>query len=175
MMYAYKENKPEIRGSHVYIHETAVIIGSVIIEDNVNILPHVVIRADNDVIHIHEGTNVQDGAVLHTDFQLPMHIGKYVTIAHNAVVHGCTIEDCVVVGIGAVVLNKAYIAKESIVGANAVIRENERVPSGTLYAGVPAKFIRDLTEEEREALRVKFADHYIEKIGYYKNSLIRIG
>jgi carbonic anhydrase/acetyltransferase-like protein (isoleucine patch superfamily) len=170
MLYKFEEREPKFVGDNHYIADNATIIGSVIIENNVCILPGVVIRADNDSIYIGEGSNIQDGAVLHTDPGIPMHIGKGVTIAHCAMLHGCTIGDNSVIAIGAVVMNKAVIGKNCIIGAKALILENEKIPDGSLVIGSPAKIKKQLSSQEIEKLKW-YAKHYIEKIARYKNSL----
>ena len=170
MLYAFEEKEPKLLGNNHFIADSADIIGAVIIENNVCILPNAVIRADNDSIHIGEGSNIQDGAVLHTDPGIPMRIGKGVTIAHNAMLHGCTVGDNSVIAIGAVVMNNAVIGKNCIVGAQALVLENQKIPDGSLVLGSPAKIKKQLTTEEIEKLKW-YSQHYIEKITRYKNGL----
>lgn len=170
MLYAFEEREPTLLGDHYYIADSAIVIGSVIIENNVCILPGAVIRADNDLIHIGEGSNIQDGAVLHTDPGIPMHIGKGVTIAHHAMIHGCTIGDNSVIAIGAIVMNKAVIGKNCIIGAQALILENQKIPDGSLVVGSPGKIKKELSEQEIEKLKF-YSQHYIEKIARFKNGL----
>ncbi|MBV9576006.1 MAG: gamma carbonic anhydrase family protein [Gammaproteobacteria bacterium] len=170
MLYAFEEREPTLLGNNYYIADSATVIGSVIIENNVCILPGAVIRADNDLIHIGEGTNIQDGAVLHTDPGIPMLIGKGVTIAHHAMVHGCTIGDNSVIAIGAIVMNKAVIGKNCIIGAQALILENQKIPNGSLVVGSPGKIKKQLSDHEIEKLKL-YSQHYVEKIAQYKNGL----
>ncbi len=170
MLYAFEAREPKLHGENYYIADNATIIGSVIIENNVCILPNVVIRADNDLIHIGEGTNIQDGAVLHTDPGIPMHIGKGVTIAHQAMLHGCTIGDYSVIAIGAVIMNKAAIGKNCIIGAQALILENQKIPDNSLVVGSPGKVKKQLSESDIEKLRW-YSQHYIEKISRFKNGI----
>jgi carbonic anhydrase/acetyltransferase-like protein (isoleucine patch superfamily) len=170
MLYAFEEREPRILGDNYYIADTANVIGSVIIENNVCILPGVVIRADNDLIHIGEGSNIQDCAVLHTDPGIPMYIGKGVTIAHHAMLHGCTIGDNSVIAIGAVVMNKAVIGKNCIIGAQALILENQKIPDSSLVVGSPGKIKKELSDQEIEKLKF-YSQHYIDKIARFKKSL----
>ncbi len=170
MLYAFEDKIPKLLGDNHYISENAVIIGSVIIEHNVCILPGVVIRADNDLIHIGEGSNIQDGAILHTDPGIPMYIGKGVTIAHQAMLHGCTIGNNSVIAIGAVVMNNAVIGNNCIIGAQALILENQNIPDGSLVTGSPGKVKKKLTEEEMTKLKW-YSQHYIEKIARFKNGI----
>jgi carbonic anhydrase/acetyltransferase-like protein (isoleucine patch superfamily) len=170
MLYSFENKTPELRGDNIFISEQACVIGSVIIENNVCILPQVVIRADNDTIHIGEGTNIQDGAVIHTDPGIPIKIGKDVTIAHQAMLHGCNVGNGSVIGIGAVALNNTVIGKNCMVGANALVLENAIIPDGALVMGSPAKVKKQLTEEEIENMKL-FARHYVEKISRFKKNL----
>jgi carbonic anhydrase/acetyltransferase-like protein (isoleucine patch superfamily) len=120
-----------------------------------------VLRGDSDLIHVGEDTNIQDGAVVHADEGLPCTIGHRVSIGHLACVHGCTIEDEVLVGISAVVLNGARIGSGSVIGAGAVVAEGVRIPSGSLVLGVPGRVARPTTPAQRERL-LQTAAHYVE-------------
>lgn len=111
-------------------------------------MPQAVIRGDNASIFIDEGTNIQDGAIIHADPNVPVNIGKQVTIAHRAVVHGCSIGNNTVIGIGAVVLNNAVIGNNCIIAAHSLILENMIIPDGSLVVGLPGKVKRQLTAEE---------------------------
>jgi len=173
MLYKFGERTPQLNGDNHYIAENATVIGSVVLEDNVSVWFNVVIRGDNDVIHIGERTNIQDNAVIHTDPDTPMSIGKGVTVGHKATLHGCTVGDNSVIGIGAVVLNNAVIGKNCVIGSNALIKENQKIPDGSLVVGTPGKVIRELSEEQIKKLPW-FSDHYVEKIQRYKDELVRI-
>lgn len=170
MFYTFEDRKPKILGENYFVADSADVIGSVILHNNVAILPNAVIRADNEVIEIGANTNIQDGAVLHTDPGIPMKIGRGVTIAHNAMLHGCTIGDNSVVGIGAVVMNNAVIGNNCIIGARTLILENQKIPDGSLVVGSPGKVRVQLTEKQIENLKW-FARHYVEKIKRYKKGL----
>lgn len=143
MIGEYRGLKPRI-GRNVFIAPTAVIIGDVKIGDNTSIWYGTVVRGDRDSITIGADTNIQDNCTLHTDPGKPLVIGNTVSVGHNAVVHGCTIEDNSLVGIGAVVLNGALIKRGSIVGSGAVVKEGQIVGPSQLVAGVPAKVKKTL-------------------------------
>ena len=140
-------------GRNVFIASTAYVIGDVTIGDNVSIWPHAVIRGDEDSIVIGDDSNVQDGAVIHTDAGFPARIGRGVTIGHRAIIHGATVEDEVIIGMGAIVLNGAVIGSGSIIGAGAVITQGTKVPPNSIVVGVPAKVIRQATDADREYIR----------------------
>ncbi|WP_394349631.1 gamma carbonic anhydrase family protein [Thermoplasma sp.] len=129
-------------GKNVYIAETAVIIGDVEIGDNVSIFDGTVIRADMDSITIGDNTNVQDNVTIHTDTGFPTKIGKNVSIGHNAVVHGCTVDDYVLIGMGAILMNGSHVKTGSIVGAGAVVTQNFESEEYSLILGVPAKVVK---------------------------------
>jgi len=155
MIVEYDGMSPSI-AEGVYVAETAYISGKVIISRNVSIWPSVVIRGDVNKVFIDEGTNIQDGCVVHVTGEpsYPVYIGKEVTIGHNATIHGATINDRVLIGMGAVVLDGAVISKESMVAAGALVVPGFVVPEHTLVAGVPAKIKRNLTDKEIEYLKI---------------------
>ena len=132
-----------------FVHPLAVVLGDVTLGPRVSIWPTAVVRADGDSIAIGAESNVQDGAVLHTDPGLPMRIGARVAIGHRAIVHGATVEDDVLIGMGAIVLNGAHVGRGSLVAAGAVVREGQRIPAHSLVVGVPGRVLRETTEEER--------------------------
>lgn len=170
MLYAFANKTPKIIGENHFIAASADVIGAVIIHNNVSILPQAVVRADNDVIEIAENTNIQDGAVLHTDPGIPMIISKNVTVAHNAMLHGCSIGENSVIGIGAVVLNKAEIGKNCMIAANSLILENQKIPDGSLVMGSPGRIKGQLTAKQITQMQV-FAAHYVEKISLFNGTL----
>lgn len=131
-----------------WIAPNATVIGDVVLEQKSSIWFGAVLRGDNDRISIGTGSNVQDNAVIHADPGFPAVIGANCTIGHNAIVHGCTLEDNVLVGMGATVLNGAVIGAGSVVGANALVTEGKVFPPGSLIVGAPAKAVRSLTEEQ---------------------------
>ena len=140
----------------------ATVLGRVELGEGASVWYGAVIRADNDVIAIGDGTNVQDGCILHTDAGLPMRIGARVTIGHAAVLHGCTIAEETLIGIGAVVLNGARIGRHCIVGARALVTEGKEIPDGSLVLGSPARVVRAVTDEEVAQI-LSSAEHYVEK------------
>lgn len=170
MLYTFEGRTPKILAENYFIADSADVIGSVVIRNNVTILPNAVVRADNEVIDIGENTNIQDGAVLHTDPGIPMKIGQGVTIAHNAMLHGCTVGDNSVIAIGAVVMNHAVIGNNCIIGANALVLENQKIPDGSLVIGSPAKIKAQLSEKQIDQMKW-FAQHYVEKIDRFKKGL----
>ena len=135
----------------VFIHESAVVLGDVVLGAGVSIWPNAVVRADSDRISIGDESNVQDGAVLHCDPGVPCRIGARVTVGHRAVVHGAPVEDDSLIGIGAIVLNHAVVGAGSIVGAGAVVPEGMVIPPGSLALGVPAT-VRPMRDDQRERL-----------------------
>ena len=166
MILPYKGKMPTI-GNNVYIAPTAVIIGDVIIEDDVSVWFGAVIRGDRDTIAIGSGSNVQDNCTLHVDSDHPLRIGAQTTIGHNAVIHGCTVEDRVLIGIGAVVLNDAVIHEGSVVAAGSVVPEGMRVGPFELAAGVPAK-IKKKYDPTRAQTHVREAGIYLQLCRAYR-------
>lgn len=158
--------EPEI-DPRAYVHESAEVIGRVRLGTRSSVWPRAVIRGDTDLISIGEETNVQDGAVLHADAGVPCTLGNRVTVGHLACVHGCTIEDEVLVGIGAIVMNRARIGSGSLIGAGALVPEGAHIPPGSLVLGVPGRVVRETTPEERQRLRASAA-HYAELVALYR-------
>ncbi len=150
----------------VKIFPGAHVFGDVEIGENTSVWYGAVIRGDSGPIKIGKNSNVQDNCVLHSSPQLTLEIGDYVTIGHAAVVHGCTIEDNVLIGMNATVLNGAKIGKNSIVGAGAVVSENKEYPEGSLILGIPAKRIKDVSQEQIDGIRHN-AVHYVELSNQY--------
>ncbi|MCB1032582.1 MAG: gamma carbonic anhydrase family protein [Acidobacteria bacterium] len=151
-----------VLGRRVFLAPTAYLSGDVEVGDDVSFWFHTVARGDVNFIRIGEGTNVQDGAVLHVSHEtFPLVIGRRVVVGHGAVLHGCTIEDEALIGIGARILDGAVVEKGAQVGAGALVPPGKRVPAGTLVMGVPARPVRQLSEDEREAIREN-ARHYVE-------------
>jgi carbonic anhydrase/acetyltransferase-like protein (isoleucine patch superfamily) len=164
------ERRVELRGAHHYIAYDATLAGSIILENAVNIWFGVVIRADNDLVRIGTGTNIQDGAVLHCDPGFPLTIGRHVTVGHKAMLHGCTVGDGALIGINSVVLNGAKIGAGSLVGANALVPEGKEIPPGVLVVGSPAKVVRELKPEEQAGF-LKMAEGYVARSRLFKEQL----
>jgi carbonic anhydrase/acetyltransferase-like protein (isoleucine patch superfamily) len=132
-----------------YIHPLAFVCGDVTLGEDASVWPFAVLRGDSDAIVVGAASNVQDGAVLHADPGFPCTVGARVTIGHRAVVHGCTVEDDALVGMGAIVLNGAVIGAGSLIGAGAVVREGQVIPPGSVVLGVPARVTGAVTAELR--------------------------
>lgn len=155
------EDKNPIWGNNCFIAQNATIVGDVSMGDNCSVWFNAVIRGDVNSITIGHDTNIQDGAVIHATYQKAATvIGNRVSVGHNAIVHGCTLEDNILVGMGAIVMDNAVVEPYCIIAAGAVVLENTRCESGYLYAGLPAKKIKPITELQR-ALLDKLPDNYI--------------
>lgn len=146
----------------VYIAEGVQIIGDVEIGENSSVWYNAVIRGDSNKIVIGENTNIQDNAVLHENHENALVIGDNVTIGHGAIVHGCTVGNNVLIGMGAIILDGAVIEKNCIIGAGALVTQNKVIPEGSLVFGNPAKVIRQLTEEEKDSI-LKNANQYADE------------
>ncbi len=164
---AFKQYQPEIDTS-AYIDESAVVIGQVSIGADSSVWPNTTIRGDVNWIKIGNNTSIQDGSVLHVTHENPDHpgsgfplsVGSQVTVGHNVVLHGCTIEDNCLIGMGAIILDGAVIENHVFVAAGALVSPGKRLQSGYLYVGSPAKQLRKLTEKEIAGLQYS-ADHYV--------------
>ncbi|HEX8569131.1 MAG TPA: gamma carbonic anhydrase family protein [Caulobacteraceae bacterium] len=162
---------PRLPGEGEYwIAPNAMVIGNVELKQNASIWFGAVLRGDNDPIVVGENSNVQDLSVLHTDEGVPLTIGANVTIGHKVMLHGCTIGDDSLIGIGSVVLNRAMIGRGCIVGANSLITEGKSFPDDSLIVGSPARVVRELREEERALLKAS-ALHYVENWRRYARDL----
>lgn len=147
----------------------ATLVGDVAVAADASIWYGAVLRGDGDSISVGRGSNVQDGCVLHTDAGFPVLVGTGVSIGHRAVVHGCTVEDDVLVGMGAVVMNGALVGRESLVAAGAVVLEGTQIPARSLVAGVPAKVRRPLTDDEVAGVK-RNAQVYVERAAHYRRA-----
>ena len=158
----------------VYVADAATVIGNATLCEDVSVWSSAVIRADNDSIFIGAGTNIQEGAVLHADPDFPLKVGKKVTIGHQAMLHGCTIEDGALIGIQAVVLNGAVIGKNCLVGAGALVTEGKVFPDNSLILGSPAKVVREVSEDQLRIMQRDTLD-YVLRGRRYKKTQKRIG
>ncbi len=149
---------------------TATLIGRVRLEEGASVWFNAVLRGDNELILIGKDSNVQDGAVMHTDMGYPLTLGTGVTIGHNAMLHGCTVGDYSLIGINAVILNGAKIGKHCIIGANSLIGEGKVIPDGSLVMESPGKVVRDLTDEQKALLQASAA-HYVKNGQRYARDL----
>ncbi len=169
---SFRNQMPTL-GANVYIDDSAIVIGAVVLGDDVSIWPTAVVRGDVEQITIGNNTNVQDGAVLHVSHQgkfsqqgHPLSIGTDVTIGHRAVIHGCTVGNYCLIGIGAIIMDDAILEDYVMLGAGALVPPNKRLESGYLYVGSPAKQSRPLSESEKEFLRYS-ASHYVSLKNVY--------
>ena len=151
-----------------WVAPDANVIGNVYLAKDASVWFNCTIRGDNEPITIGEGSNVQDGSIIHTDPGFPCKVGKFVTVGHMAMLHGCEIGDGTLVGIGSVILNGAKIGKNCIIGAKALITENMEVPDGSMVLGMPGKIKKQLSEEEQTMPSIN-AHYYIENYKRYKN------
>jgi carbonic anhydrase/acetyltransferase-like protein (isoleucine patch superfamily) len=168
-LYAIGDQQP-VLGDGAWAAPSADLIGDVRLGKRASVWFGAVIRADNTPIIIGDDSNIQDGAIGHSDPGVPLIIGARVTVGHLAILHGCTIADDCLIGMGAKILNGAMLESECLVGAGALITEGKRFAAGSLIVGTPARVVRQLTEEERQALRVSAA-HYAEKAALYAKQL----
>lgn len=162
------EKHPQIP-SETYIAENATIVGDVIIGNQCSIWFNAVIRGDVHYIKIGNKVNVQDGAVIHATYQKsPTTIGNNVSIGHNAIVHGCTIHDNVLVGMGSIIMDDCVVESNSIIAAGAVVTRNTRVESGSIYAGIPAKKVKDISQELISGEIDRIANNYVKYSSWFK-------
>lgn len=155
-------------GENCWIAENATVVGDVKMGDNCTIWFNAVVRGDVNAIEIGHSTNIQDGAVIHCTYQKTKTIiGNYVSIAHNAVVHGCVIEDQVLIGMGAIVMDGAVIESGSIIAAGAIVTQNTRVPAGSIYAGNPAKLLKEVSPAAAEVF-MRTANNYLMYAEWFK-------
>jgi len=174
LIYSLGERKLEIKGEDYFIAENAAVIGSVVIHNNVSIWFNAVLRGDNEPLVIEEGSNIQDGVVIHTDEDVPFRIGRGVTVGHQAMLHGCDIGDNSLIGINSVILNSAKIGKNCIIGANCLITHKKDIPDNSMVLGSPGKVVREVTQEEIEYLKFS-AEHYIGNFKRFKKELKKEG
>ncbi|MCE7042271.1 gamma carbonic anhydrase family protein [Dyadobacter sp. CY312] len=160
--------KHPVFGKNCWFAENATIVGDVEMGENCTVWFNAVIRGDVNSIRIGKFSNVQDGAVIHCTYQrFATTIGDYVSVAHNAIVHGCTIENHVLIGMGAIVMDGAVIGTGSIVAAGAIVTQGTKVPPGTIFAGNPARYLKDVSQELNAAID-RTANNYITYSGWFK-------
>lgn len=156
-------------GKEAYLSENATVIGDVVMGDNCSVWFNAVIRGDVHYIKTGDKVNVQDGAIIHcTYLKAPTTIGNNVSIGHQAMVHGCTIDDNVLIGMGAIVMDHVHIHSNSIIAAGAVVLENTIVEANSIYAGVPAKKVKDLEVSHTKDLIERIANNYVKYAGWYQ-------
>ena len=166
MIYSLGERKVVTRGDY-WVAPNATVVGSVILEQNASVWFDAVIRGDNDLITIGEGSNVQDHSVLHTDEGVKLTVGRNVTIGHHVMLHGCEIGEGSLIGIKSTILNHAKIGRNCLIGAHALITEGKEIPDRSLVVGAPGKVVRQLTDEEVARLLWN-AEHYVQNFKRYQ-------
>lgn len=170
MIYQLGDRKVAFKGDDYWVADNAVVLGSVVLEQDASVWFNCVVRGDADVITIGEGSNVQDGSVLHTDPGFKLTIGKHCTIGHKVMLHGCQIGDNSLIGINSVVLNGAKIGKNCLIGANALIPEGKEIPDGSMVLGSPGKVVRELSEPQIQVIGLS-AQHYVQNFKRFKKEL----
>jgi len=170
VIYVLGERTPVLEGDGHFIAENATVIGNVLLKAESSVWFNCVLRGDNELIEVGEGSNVQDGCVLHTDPGFPLTIGSGVTVGHKVMLHGCTIGNNSLIGIGSTVLNGATIGNNCLVGANALVTQGKSFPDCSLILGAPAKVVRDLTDEEIAGMK-ESASRYVENAARFRTDL----
>lgn len=170
MKYSLDGVRLETEGEDYWIAPTAAVIGRVVLKRNASIWWNAVLRGDREPITIGENTNVQDGSVLHADPGYPLTLGANVTVGHMAMLHGCTIGDGSLVGIGSVILNGARIGRNCLIGAKALIAEGKEIPDRSVVLGAPGKIVREVTAEQCAEF-AKAASHYVDNWRRYAAGL----
>ena len=171
-IYELGPRAPKMHAS-AWVADSAQVIGDVVLAEGVSVWFGTVIRGDMDTISIGRGSNIQDASVLHADAGVPLMIGENVSIGHQVMLHGCTIGDGSLIGIGAIVLNKARIGKNCLVGAGSLVTEGKEFPDGSMILGSPAKAVRQLSAEQIEGLKM-ISQHYIDNAKHYREGLKKI-
>jgi len=167
MITGYKEYNPQIDGT-AYVADTADIIGRVQLSRDASVWPNAVLRGDVDRIAIGISANIQDGVLVHTNYDMPVIVGCEVTVGHGAILHGCCIHDRCLIGMGAILLDGCLIGELSIVAAGALVCEGQELLPGGVYMGVPAKRTRDITREEKKMIIMRAAE-YVQLAEEYRN------
>ncbi|NCF78971.1 MAG: gamma carbonic anhydrase family protein [Alphaproteobacteria bacterium] len=174
-VYALGDRTPQFPASGNYwIAPDSQVMGAIILEENASIWFGAVLRGDNEPITIGVNSNVQDGSVMHTDIGFPLTLGKNVTVGHQAMLHGCTVGDNSLVGIGATILNGAKIGKNCLIGAHALVGEGKEIPDNSMVLGMPGKIVREL-DENNEKIMIASAEHYVENWKRYQRELKEVG
>ncbi len=155
-----------------WVADSATVIGRVILNKGASVWFGATLRGDNDPITIGENSNIQDGAVLHTDLGVPLTIGRHVTVGHMVMMHGCEVGDNSLIGIGSIILNNAKIGKNCLIGANTLITEGKVIPDGSMVMGAPGKVIREVSEQQLQGM-LAGSHHYVENWKRYAKGLKR--
>jgi carbonic anhydrase/acetyltransferase-like protein (isoleucine patch superfamily) len=171
-IYQLDDHTPQLADS-AWVADSAQVIGRVTLEADASIWFGSVLRGDSEHLHIGQGSNVQDSCVLHADAGIPLQLEAHVSVAHRVMLHGCTIGEGSLIGIGAVVLNHARIGKNCLVGAGSLVTEGKEFPDGSLILGSPAKVVKSLSPEQIADLQ-RIAEHYVDNARRYRQGLKRI-
>jgi carbonic anhydrase/acetyltransferase-like protein (isoleucine patch superfamily) len=169
MLLPYRDKLPDVDRS-AFVAGTATVVGDVTVGPGSSVWFGAVLRGDVNTIRVGARTSIQEHAILHSDADAPCTVGDGVTIGHQAVVHGCTVENGAVIGIGAIVLNHARVGEGAVIGAGALVKENAHIPPNTLAVGIPAKPVRLLTDEDRKRFEENAA-HYVKLGEEYRQAL----
>jgi carbonic anhydrase/acetyltransferase-like protein (isoleucine patch superfamily) len=172
-LYRLDDRTPRLHAS-AWVAESATVIGEVELDEESSVWPGAILRGDTALIRLGKRSNVQDGSVVHADEGVPATIGDDVTVGHLVMLHGCTVGDGTLVGIGAVILNHARIGRNCLVGARALVTEGKEFPDGSLIVGSPAVAVRSLSEEQIERVR-HAATHYVDNAKRFRAGLTRVG
>ncbi len=157
-------------GNECFIADNATIVGDVVMGDECSVWFNAVIRGDVHYIRIGNKVNVQDGAIIHCTYKkAPTNIGNNVSIAHNAIVHGCTVEDNVLIGMGSIIMDDCIVGSNSIIAAGAVLAKGTVVPSGTVFGGMPAKKLKDISPELSQGEIIRIANSYVKYASWFKS------
>ncbi len=167
LLHEFENYYPKL-SSEVFIAPGAQVIGDVHLGTGVSVWFNTIIRGDMDVVEVGEKTNIQDGSVCHVDYDQPLKVGRYVTVGHRAILHGCEIGDSTLVGMGATLLNGAKVGEKCIIAAGSVVPEGKEIPKGSLVMGVPGKVVRELTQDEMDTLSNGAKDYYSKALRYLK-------
>ena len=168
MKFTFEERRVLCRGDY-WIAPDAIVIGSVVLENNASVWFGCIVRADDDVITIGENSQLQDGCVVHVDPGLPVTIGRNVSVGHMAMLHGCAIGDGSLIGIKSVVLNGAKVGRNCLIGANSLIAEGKEIPDGSLVIGSPGKVVRQLSADEIKRVN-DASDYYVQQFKRYRHA-----
>jgi carbonic anhydrase/acetyltransferase-like protein (isoleucine patch superfamily) len=171
-LYQLDDDVPQVHPT-AWVADSAQVVGKVVLAENANVWFGAVLRGDNETLTIGRGSNVQDGAVIHSDMGFPCTLGENVSVGHQVMLHGCSIGDGSLVGIQAVVLNGAKIGRHCLVGAGSLVTEGKEFPDGSLIMGSPAKVVRPLSPEQLAGLQ-EAARHYVENARRYRSGMKKI-
>lgn len=170
MIYSLGERRIQTAGDDFYIAPGACVIGSVRLGAGASVWFNCVLRGDSDWIELGEGTNVQDGSIIHVDEGEPATLGRNVSVGHGAILHGCSVGDCTLIANGARVLDRARIGRDCVIASGALVPPDKHIPDGSVVMGMPGKIVREVDEEDRKMIAF-IADHYRDRIELYRKQL----